>query len=45
MGGKKFILDNGELNPDVIVETGTPTRYGFKCIKSALGLDLIKPKL
>jgi hypothetical protein len=33
MDGKKFILNNGELNPELINETGTPRRYGFTTIE------------
>lgn len=34
--GKKFLID-GKLNPELIKETGTPSRYGFNTIE-----DIIK---
>ena len=44
MDGKQFLIE-GKLNPELIPETGTPTRYGYKTIEQVLGFEQITPKL
>jgi hypothetical protein len=31
--GKEYLLKDGRLNPELITETGTPSRYGIKSIE------------
>lgn len=41
---KKFIV-NHKLNPELIQETGTPSRYQLKNIEEVLGISKESPKL
>ena len=46
MDGKVFILKNGMLNPDILQETGAPSRFGIKSFDELISAySFVKPKL
>jgi hypothetical protein len=38
--GKKYLLDDGQLNPDLLAETGTPMKYGMYNIEQVVQTSL-----